>query len=334
MRGEGRAGREVHEPAVGRRDARAALEVIEAEPEQRCVDPAATRDAVDLRQDLSRARLGQIEDPREARDEALTRRARETGDASHYERSLEALAEARRLVPAPARADKVEAWVRLGRHEFALAESLARAACAAHPDDPESWGLLGDALMEQGSSDAAADAWQRMMDLRPGPGAYLRASYWRERAGDLAGAKALRALGREAQVRAQEDAFLREALANQERPDNENLFLVDFFLERRPDPPRALAIAEREASAPARSRDARAPRTRAARAGDGGRLTTARESSPRAGGERQREQRRDERRDRHRRPELEVDLEASRVRVRGLDLERDEGLRLADESGL
>jgi len=273
---------------------------------------------------------------------AHTRRAREFGDASHYERSLEALAEAQRLDPSHAQLAKVEAWVRLGRHEFAAAETLAHAYCDAHPDDPEGWALLGDARMELGRDDAAADAYQRMMDLRPGPGAYLRASYWRERAGDLEGSKALlqralaatgardvedrawilvhiaaledragdaaraeatlrqalaqfadyhyalaalaelelrsgraeqalgtsrralaaaphperrlvaadalRALGREAEARAEEDAFLREALANRERPDNENLFLVDFFLDRRPDPPRALAIAEREAS--------------------------------------------------------------------------------------
>ncbi|HEX5067810.1 MAG TPA: hypothetical protein VFY49_16945 [Myxococcota bacterium] len=274
--------------------------------------------------------------------QAHTRRARESGDATQYERSLEALAEARRQDPAHAGLAKVEAWVRLGRHEFAAAEALARAHCEAQPQDADAWGLLGDALMEQGRSDAAADAYQRMMDLRPGPGAYQRAAYWRERAGDLDGAQALlrrtlaataardvedrawilvhvaaleeragdaaraeatlrealaqfadyhyalaalavlelrdgraeqslatsrralaaaphperrlvaadalRALGREDEARAEEDTFLREALANQARADNENLFLVDFFLDRRPDVPRALAIAEREAS--------------------------------------------------------------------------------------
>jgi hypothetical protein len=49
-------------------------------------------------------------------------------------------------------------------------------------------------------------------------------------------------------ARAEEDAFLREALANATRADNENLFLIDFFLERRPQPQRALEIAEREAA--------------------------------------------------------------------------------------
>jgi tetratricopeptide (TPR) repeat protein len=232
--------------------------------------------------------------------------------------------------------------VRLGRHEFAAAEALAARYCDAHPDDAEAWGLLGDARMERGRSDAAADAYQRMLDLRPGPGAYLRAAFWRERAGDLAGAldllrrafagtgardaedrawilvqaasleqkqgdaaraeatlsealalfpeyhyalaalaelqiglgryqsgeglarralaaaphperrlllaDALRGLGREAEAREQESAFEREALANTQRADNENVFLVDFYLDRRPDPARALEIAEREAA--------------------------------------------------------------------------------------
>ena len=273
---------------------------------------------------------------------AHTQRARESGDAAGYERSLAALAEARRLAPGNVQAGKVEAWVRLGRHEFATAAALAQQHCAARPDDAESWGLLGDALMELGRSEAAGDAYQRMMDLRPGPGAYQRAAFWRERAGDAAGARellgralastggrereqrawihvqlaalaqrsgdagaaesaleqalasfpgyhfalaaqaqlelergrfaaalesaqralaaaphperrlliadALRGLARETEAREQEDAFLREALANAERADNENLFLVDFFLDRRPDPARALAIAQREAA--------------------------------------------------------------------------------------
>jgi predicted Zn-dependent protease len=277
---------------------------------------------------------------------AHTRRAREIGDASHYERSLEALADARRADPRLDRVAKVEAWVRLGRHEFAAAEKLAADYCKAHPDDADAWGLLGDARMELGDDAHAADAFQRMMDLKPGPGAYLRAGYWRERAGDLAGARAflqralaatglreaedrawilvhlaaldereqqaaraeatlhealalfpdyhyalaalaqieladgryasalataqralaaaphperrllladaLRGLGRESEARAEEQRFEREALANVERADNENLFLVDFYLDRRRDPALALALAEREA---ARRRD-------------------------------------------------------------------------------
>jgi tetratricopeptide (TPR) repeat protein len=263
------------------------------------------------------------------------------GDAAQYEHALAALARARTAGADAGEARKLEAWVRLGRHEFAAAEALMKTYTAERPDDPEGWGLLGDAAMELGQSEPALDAYQRMMHLRPGPAAYVRAAYWRERAGDVAGAlelqqsalsstghreteqrawilvhiaqlheragdveqqeaalsqalslfpeyhyalaglaelrlkqgrfqeaedfarravavaphperrltlaDALRGLGREADARAQEDRFEQEALANQGKSDNENVFLVDFYLERRPDPARALAIAEREA---------------------------------------------------------------------------------------
>jgi tetratricopeptide (TPR) repeat protein len=273
---------------------------------------------------------------------AHTARARESADADHYQRALDALARAERIEPGHAGAARVEAWVRLGRHEFAQAEAIARAHLARHPDDHEAHGLLGDALMELGRLDDAAHAYQRMLDLRPGPGAYLRAAYWREVAGHpdsalalleralaatsareteqrawtlvqmapleerlgrpgaararldaalavfpgyhyalaalarhhlahgrpelalplahatlvaaphpehwLLLADALRGTAREAEAHAAEDRFEREALANASRPDNENHFLVDFYLDRRPDPPRALEIARREAA--------------------------------------------------------------------------------------
>jgi tetratricopeptide (TPR) repeat protein len=297
-----------------------------------------------------RASLAQVEHAPSERERATvwlslaaahTARARETGDSGEYERALEALGQAHNADPACDACSKVEAWVRLGRHEFAAAEALVRARVQSHPDDHESWGLLGDARMELGQTEAAGDAYQRMMDLRPGPGAYLRAAFWAESVGRLeealgllartlaatsdrereqlawihvrmasvhgrlgqqeraeaslvralslfpgyhyalAGlaehelrrgrseealgwaqraleaaphpeiwlllADALRNLGRDAEARSAEDAFERAALANVGEPDNENVFLVDFFLDRRPDPARALEIARIEA---------------------------------------------------------------------------------------
>src|SRR6185295_14875977 len=60
-------------------------------------------------------------------------------------------------------------------------------------------------------------------------------------------ADALRSLGREAEARAAEDRFETLALQNTGKADNENHDLVLFYLERRPDPERALDIARREA---------------------------------------------------------------------------------------
>lgn len=273
---------------------------------------------------------------------AYTARARETGDGVHYAQALLALSHAREAAPERGDIVKTEAWVRLGLHEFEPAAALARKRLADAPDDHETWGLLGDALMELGRDEEAADAYQQMMNLRPGPGAYLRASYYRQRAGDRAGAlsllelaltatsvreseqrawilvhqasleerldhgdraeallqsalgnfpdyhyalsalaehhlehgrpeaalpwarraldvaphaerwltlaDALRGVGREAEARAAEDTFERSALANIDRPDNENVFLVDYYLDRRPNPDRALEIARKEAA--------------------------------------------------------------------------------------
>jgi tetratricopeptide (TPR) repeat protein len=119
---------------------------------------------------------------------AHTARAREIADSTHYDMALALLDEARRVAPDRAPIDKIEAWTRLGRHEFGTAERLAREATAAHPEDAEAWGILGDALMELARIEEAGDAYQAMMNRKPGPGAYQRAAFYRERLGDLKGA--------------------------------------------------------------------------------------------------------------------------------------------------
>ena len=50
------------------------------------------------------------------------------------------------------------------------------------------YGLLGDVLMEQGRVGAAVEAYQQMIDLKPGSQAYTRAAHVRWLKGDLDGA--------------------------------------------------------------------------------------------------------------------------------------------------
>ena len=273
---------------------------------------------------------------------AHTARAREIADSTHYDMALALLDEARRVAPDRAPIDKIEAWTRLGRHEFGTAERLARKTTAAHPEDAEAWGILGDALMELARIEEAGEAYQTMMNRKPGPGAYQRAAFYRERMGDLKGATtflerafaatarreheqrawllvqlaaidrkqertaravyrleealalfddyhyalaplaelsleagqkkkalarakrlvavaphaehfllladALRATGDACAAREAEDEFERRALLKVTSPDSENLFLIDYYLLRRPEPARAVELARLEAA--------------------------------------------------------------------------------------
>lgn len=72
-------------------------------------------------------------------------------------------------------------------HRFGEAEALAR-ALVGERERPFDYGLLGDVLMEQGRLDEAADAYQKMVDLKPDLQSYARAAHMRWLRGDLAGA--------------------------------------------------------------------------------------------------------------------------------------------------
>ncbi|MCI0745594.1 MAG: tetratricopeptide repeat protein [Verrucomicrobia subdivision 3 bacterium] len=76
------------------------------------------------------------------------------------------------------------------QHRFSEAEPLARELVAKRAL-PFDYGLLGDVLMELGNLPEATDAYQRMIDLRPGPHSYARGAHMRWLKGDLAGATEL-----------------------------------------------------------------------------------------------------------------------------------------------
>jgi tetratricopeptide (TPR) repeat protein len=72
-------------------------------------------------------------------------------------------------------------------HRFKEAEAIARRLSETR-SAPFDHGLLGDALMEQGRLNDAVHAYQRMVDLKPGPQAYTRIAHIRWLKGDLEGA--------------------------------------------------------------------------------------------------------------------------------------------------
>ena len=271
----------------------------------------------------------------------LTRRARETGDAAYYEKAAQAIEKAERLQPGDPGTLRISAWVAMGRHEFAQAYKITKKVDRRAPHDAWNLSVMGDALMELGRYGEAENAFQAMIDLKPGPAAWTRVAYLRETRGDLEGAlemmhlaldstepreredrawilvqiahlqemegqlaaseqsyrqalesyagyhyalaglaalelrqgsaaesaehaaqsiqaaphaerylllaDALRALGREEEANDAESTFERKALENVALADNENHDLVLYYLERRPDPSKALSIAQREA---------------------------------------------------------------------------------------
>ena len=72
-------------------------------------------------------------------------------------------------------------------HRFAEAEAIARELVKQRAL-PFDYGLLGDALMEQGRLTEAVSAYQNMVDLRPDLQSYSRVAYMRWLKGDLDGA--------------------------------------------------------------------------------------------------------------------------------------------------
>jgi tetratricopeptide (TPR) repeat protein len=118
---------------------------------------------------------------------AFVARARVNGDPGDYTLAEQAAAclESRR--PADPAALLLEGHVFHQLHRFADAERIARDLVARRGSVLD-YGLLGDAVMEQGRLDEAAEAYQKMIDLKPFYQSYTRAAHMRWLKGDLDGA--------------------------------------------------------------------------------------------------------------------------------------------------
>lgn len=120
---------------------------------------------------------------------AYARRARETSDVQYYAKAEQTLQRSFALAPDNYEGLKTQAWLQLGRHEFAKALETATRLNKKTPDDVMVYGYLVDANVELGNYPEAVTAAQWMLDLRPGniPG-LTRAGYLRELHGNLSGA--------------------------------------------------------------------------------------------------------------------------------------------------
>jgi len=132
---------------------------------------------------------------------ALSRRARETSDATYYAQAEDALKKSLELSPNNLEAEKIRVWLLLGRHEFPAALAAATVLNKKVPDDVFVYGFLVDANAELGNYSAAENAAQWMLNLRPCnlPG-LARAAYLRELFGDVDGAYELMDMAYQATV--------------------------------------------------------------------------------------------------------------------------------------
>jgi tetratricopeptide (TPR) repeat protein len=148
---------------------------------------------------------------------AWLQRARETGDASLYDRAGRAVQRALALAPGDAGALTQRGALALARHDFRAALADGRRARAAAPGVVKPFGVVVDALVELGRYDEATRVLQAMVDRRPDLAAYARVSYVRELHGDLAGAVgAMRAAASAGGEVAEHAAYVRTLLGGLE----------------------------------------------------------------------------------------------------------------------
>ncbi|MGA2134808.1 MAG: tetratricopeptide repeat protein [Bryobacteraceae bacterium] len=122
---------------------------------------------------------------------SFIQKMRETMDAGYLDRASKIVESVLSNDPADYEALRMRSQIELERHNFTQVAEYSRQLTANSPDDPWNWGTLGDSLMELGQYDKAAEAYQRMVSLRPDLSSYNRASYYRFVAGDAPGAIAI-----------------------------------------------------------------------------------------------------------------------------------------------
>lgn len=123
----------------------------------------------------------------------LVARARLAGDPGLYDAALDAAACLAAGDASNPQAGLLRGHVLHQQHRFAEAEAVGRTLTASRGSALD-FGLLGDALMEQGRLEEAARAWQAMIDRKPFYQSYTRAAHLRWLRGDLDGAVRLMTL--------------------------------------------------------------------------------------------------------------------------------------------
>jgi tetratricopeptide (TPR) repeat protein len=110
---------------------------------------------------------------------AFIQKLRETTDFAYLNRATAIVDNMLAVDPQSYDGIRLSAEIETHRHNFPKAAELAAALVERNPSDTGALGMLGDSLMELGKYDAAGDAYQRMLALRPNLASYNRIAYYR-----------------------------------------------------------------------------------------------------------------------------------------------------------
>jgi tetratricopeptide (TPR) repeat protein len=114
-------------------------------------------------------------------------RARELNDPGSYQLALQTALAIEELAPGDRAGLLLRGHALHSLHRFREAEQVAQ-RLVSERGSPVDHGLLGDVLADRGELDAAAEAYQRMVDMRPDAHSYARGAHVRYMKGNLAGA--------------------------------------------------------------------------------------------------------------------------------------------------
>ncbi|HEY8227780.1 MAG TPA: tetratricopeptide repeat protein [Pyrinomonadaceae bacterium] len=118
---------------------------------------------------------------------AFIRKARSMFDPGYYKLAEQCALCMNSIKSETPEALLLRAHVAQSLHRFSEAETLASQLTRVR-ERPFDYGVLGDALIDQGKIRDAATAYQKMVDLRPDLQSYVRAAHVRWLTGDLKGA--------------------------------------------------------------------------------------------------------------------------------------------------
>ncbi len=119
---------------------------------------------------------------------AYIQKMRESTDFSYLDRASQIVGNVISADSQNYEALRLRSEIELERHHFKQVAEYSRQLMTISPNDPWNWGTLGDALVEMGDYNGAAEAYQKMVTLRPDLASYNRAAWFRFLSGDMPGA--------------------------------------------------------------------------------------------------------------------------------------------------